>query len=68
VKQDKEECDDGVNDGGFGGYGQCSKGCVLGPHCGDGKVQPGYEDCDDGNNVAGDGCSPACKDEVYEVP
>jgi cysteine-rich repeat protein len=66
VKQDKEECDDGPNP--TGGYGQCSKGCVLGPHCGDGKVQPAYEECDDGNNVAGDGCSPACKNEVLAIP
>src|SRR5690606_6690233 len=31
-----EECDDGVNDG---GYGECAPGCVLGPFCGDGVVQ-----------------------------
>jgi fibro-slime domain-containing protein len=66
VKQDKEECDDGPDP--TGGYGQCSKGCVLGPHCGDGKVQPAYEECDDGNDVAGDGCSPACKNEVFAIP
>ena len=66
VKQDKEECDDGPSP--TGGYGQCSKGCVLGPHCGDGRVQPAYEECDDGNNVAGDGCSPACKNEVFAIP
>ena len=39
-----EECDDGVN---AGGYGKCGAGCKLGPHCGDGiKQEP--EDCDDG--------------------
>jgi cysteine-rich repeat protein len=57
-----EQCDDGVNDG---SYGACAPGCVLGPHCGDGVVavtvapetgRP-YEQCDDGNDVVGDGCS-----------
>jgi fibro-slime domain-containing protein len=52
-----EECDDGVNDG---GYGECHPGCVLGARCGDGTVQEG-EDCDDGNNFDGDGCGSACR-------
>jgi cysteine-rich repeat protein len=52
-----EECDDGVNDG---GYGECHPGCVLGPYCGDGIVQEG-EDCDDGNQIDGDGCGSACR-------
>jgi len=30
--------------------------------CGNGTVDPG-EECDDGNVVAGDGCSPICQDE-----
>lgn len=38
-----EECDDGVNDG---GYNECQPGCVLGGYCGDGIVQEG-EACDD---------------------
>lgn len=29
--------------------------------CGDGAV--GQEECDDGNNIAGDGCSPICQQE-----
>lgn len=29
------------------------------PVCGDGKVDPG-EQCDDGNAIKGDGCSPRC--------
>jgi cysteine-rich repeat protein len=29
------------------------------PRCGDGRVDPG-EQCDDGNAVSGDGCSPSC--------
>jgi fibro-slime domain-containing protein len=44
-----EECDDGVNDG---GYGECDVGCKLGPFCGDGIVQGadlgGPEQCDNG--------------------
>jgi len=39
-----EECDDGVNDG---GYGECAPGCKLGPFCGDGMVQE-PEQCDVG--------------------
>jgi fibro-slime domain-containing protein len=52
-----EECDDGVNDG---GYGECDPGCKLGPRCGDRIVQTG-EDCDDGNRIDGDGCGSACR-------
>jgi fibro-slime domain-containing protein len=55
-----EECDDGVNDG---GYGECAPGCVLGPYCGDGIVQP-PEDCDDGNRFDSDGCGSACRNLI----
>jgi fibro-slime domain-containing protein len=51
-----EECDDGVNDG---GYGECGPGCKLTSYCGDGVVQLG-EDCDDGNNLDGDDCPSSC--------
>ena len=30
------------------------------PRCGDGILDPDYEECDDGNNEACDGCSPDC--------
>jgi fibro-slime domain-containing protein len=53
-----EECDDGVNDG---GYGECAPGCVLGAYCGDGIVQPEYENCDDGNFRNGDDCPSSCR-------
>ena len=33
-----------------------------GPHCGNGILESG-EQCDDGNNVNGDGCSAACNTE-----
>lgn len=55
-----EACDDGVNAGGYGG---CEADCTLGPRCGDGHVDDG-EDCDDGNLVGGDQCSPTCRWEI----
>ncbi len=63
---DGEECDDGVNDG---GYGECAPECKLGPYCGDGAVETSinpatsnpYELCDDRNNKGGYGeCAPGC--------
>lgn len=54
-----EECDDGVNDG---GYAECAPGCILGPHCGDSITQDEYgEKCDDGNFVSGDDCPSSCR-------
>ncbi len=57
-----EVCDDGVNDGRYGG---CNPGCDgLGPYCGDGAVAAGIEECDDGRNIStyGEpGCGPGCK-------
>ncbi len=53
-----EVCDDGKNDGTYGG---CMPGCkARGPFCGDGKLDPG-EDCDDGNADNGDSCTTTCK-------
>jgi fibro-slime domain-containing protein len=51
-----EECDDGVNEG---GYGKCGPGCALSAYCGDGIVQEG-EDCDDGVNIGQD-CPAGCR-------
>ncbi len=52
-----EVCDDGTNDGAYGG---CLADCsALGPHCQDG-VTNGSEACDDGNQVDGDGCNIDC--------
>jgi fibro-slime domain-containing protein len=50
-----EECDDGMN---LGGYGECGPGCKLSAFCGDGIVQP-EEDCDDGVNI-GRPCPSGC--------
>jgi fibro-slime domain-containing protein len=50
-----EECDDGVNDG---GYGECEPDCKLGAFCGDGIIN-GTEDCDNGPG-GGAGC-PSCR-------
>jgi fibro-slime domain-containing protein len=54
-----EECDDGTAKN-TGGYGQCGPDCKLGPYCGDGIVQPEYEDCDTGMNanITVDGTKP----------
>ena len=56
-----EECDDGVNDG---GYGECDVGCKLGPFCGDGIVQGPQEACD--NGPGGGLACPGCRQ--LEVP
>ncbi len=46
---------------GFGHAG-CSDDDASGAVCGNGIVEAG-EDCDDGNNLNGDGCSGSCMDE-----
>ncbi len=61
-----EVCDDGINDGRFGG---CLPGCQMrAQFCGDGMLQPGEgEECDDGNQRSGDGCSPTCRREIIGI-
>ncbi|MDP3278948.1 MAG: DUF4215 domain-containing protein [Deltaproteobacteria bacterium] len=58
-----EACDDGTNDGRYGG---CLPGCRMrAPFCGDGMLQrDSGEQCDDGNMVNGDGCSTRCENET----
>ena len=52
-----EACDDGSNDGEYGG---CLPGCVApAPRCGDSTLN-GPETCDDGNETNGDGCNIDC--------
>ncbi len=57
VVDDGEACDDGTNDGAYGG---CAADCsALAPSCGDAEVN-GPEACDDGNDVDDDECNNAC--------
>ncbi|HEX7498747.1 MAG TPA: DUF4215 domain-containing protein, partial [Polyangia bacterium] len=57
-----EECDDGLNSG---GYGFCAPSCKLGPRCGDGVVQSDQgEECDLGaknSDSAGSTCTTSCQ-------
>ncbi|MBL8972837.1 MAG: hypothetical protein JNK56_19780 [Myxococcales bacterium] len=54
-----EVCDDGVNDGAYGG---CMPGCAaLAPFCGDGAVDLGIETCDGGGVPDDPMCSLACQ-------
>jgi fibro-slime domain-containing protein len=63
IKTPDEQCDDGVNDG---GYGECGPGCLKGPHCGDGTVQMPEEECDDGINLTPyEGCAPGCVEGAF---
>ncbi|MCH7872047.1 MAG: M20/M25/M40 family metallo-hydrolase, partial [Planctomycetes bacterium] len=61
-------CDDGYTDA----CGSCNADCTgpgtgLGT-CGDGNLCPeNNEECDDGNNTLGDGCSPKCTLEAAEA-
>ena len=58
-----EVCDDGVNDGAYGG---CSDDCsALAAHCGDGEVSDD-EACDDGvNDGSYGGCNDDCSLAAY---
>lgn len=40
--------------------------CIDGGVCGDG-IKASWEQCDDGNNVDGDGCSSSCKNTAHAV-
>lgn len=54
-----EECDDGINDG---GYGECGANCKLDQYCGDGIIQREFgENCDDGNFFDDDDCPASCR-------
>jgi fibro-slime domain-containing protein len=58
-----EQCDDGVNQSGYGDPNGCAPGCKTPPYCGDGNVDFPNEQCDDGvNNGAPESrCDPRCK-------
>lgn len=53
-----EECDDGLNNG-TDPNDACRPGCVK-QRCGDGILDDDTEDCDDGAQADGDGCSSSC--------
>lgn len=68
VVEGDEACDDGINDGSYGG---CMPGCTaLAPYCGDATVTAPPEVCDDGTNLATYGgskklCGPGCQIAPY---
>jgi cysteine-rich repeat protein len=47
-----------------GGRGGSGSGGTSTTPCGNGMLDPPAEACDDGNQVAGDGCSPDCHTET----
>jgi fibro-slime domain-containing protein len=66
-----EQCDAGAAEN-IGGYGHCNPDCTRGAYCGDGLLDEGDEDCDDGRNVsaysltaAAGGCAPGCRSVPY---
>jgi fibro-slime domain-containing protein len=59
-----EACDLGEDEN-TGEYGGCNDDCTLAPFCGDGAVEAGEEQCDNGTNVStygtsGNACAPGC--------
>jgi cysteine-rich repeat protein len=67
-----EFCDDGTNTGVYSTTivgRNCAPACnVYGPYCGDSITQVFYgEECDDGNNTAGDLCDAVCQNETDPV-
>ena len=64
-----EFCDDGTKNGTYGpskNEKYCNTTCSgWAPYCGDNIKQETYgEECDDGNNINGDGCSAICTSEI----
>lgn len=67
-----ETCDSGANNGVYS-YSAATKNCNTtcngwAPYCADGTVQATWEQCDDGNNVSGDGCASNCTSEAPSPP
>ncbi len=52
-----EVCDDGINDGAYGG---CAEDCRSVVGCGDGVLAESEETCDDGDAIEGNGCNNDC--------
>lgn len=68
-----ETCDDGTNNGRYAYNARdrfCNTSCSgWAQYCGDGILQARYqEECDDNNNVSGDGCNAICKTEPSLPP
>jgi cysteine-rich repeat protein len=67
VVQVGEQCDFGTRNGvslNDGAHGGCAADCTLVGRCGDGVLHAcSGEECDDGNHLNGDGCSPVCTRE-----
>ena len=57
-----EQCDSGKTDT-SNDYNGCSATCQRVNYCGDGKIFTLVENCDDGNDIPGDGCSDTCQQE-----
>lgn len=76
ILEEGEECDWGIFNGflcwaGYNNFCEyCTTSCKLktiyGGYCGDGIKNYCYEECDDGNNEDGDGCSSECEIEEQE--
>ncbi len=60
-KDNGEECDDGHDTSDQ--YGGCTWDCMRSTYCSDGIIQTEFEQCDDGNETDGDGCSSTCRVE-----
>src|SRR3989344_1043450 len=73
IVESGELCDGGANNGRYGlsiAERYCGSTCKSwGPYCGDFIRQTAQgEECDDGNNIAGDRCSASCKTESLPPP
>jgi cysteine-rich repeat protein len=71
IVQPQEACDSGANNGIYSqtiAGRNCNTTCSgFFPYCGDAILQVRFgEECDDGNNGSGDGCSAECKAETIQ--
>ena len=67
IVNEKEECDNGINDG---SYNTCNSDCTIAAHCGDSVTNSDIsnETCDDGNSDNSDACLNSCLiNENYKV-
>ncbi len=58
-----EKCDNGSGNSDTAyGVGTCTKSCVLGPYCGDGRIQTANGEQCDGTS----GCTNMCKTAIVQ--